>query len=327
MPPVPPPATPDPRKTASPAQGAPGWTVRTTAAGSIRSVLRMREAQIAWLTPTGEVEEAGREIPAMPLFLETCSAMARGTLVAVPGGTVAVEDLMPGDVVDTVTGGPQKVVWKGSMLVRPGGHRRADVDDRLYRVPTDAMGPARPSNDLMLGGGAMVCLRTPAVRSRTGAPGALLPVGALADGAAIFSVTPAAAVEVFHLAFAGHHTFRANGVEIESFHPGTDLGLRLPRELVGVYLTLFPHLNGGGFGPLRLPRLSAEDLDDGSTPGDAVRRCGRAAPRARRRARPVRPLPPGSPGSSARPRRSAPPSAGRSGRSGTWAGRGPRISG
>jgi hypothetical protein len=222
----------------------------------------MREAQIAWLTPSGDVQEAGREIPAMPLFLEACSAMARGTLVAVPGGAVAIEDLMPGDLVDAVTGGPQQVVWKGSILVRPGGQRRSDSDDRLYRLPADAMGPARPAPDLMLGGGAMVCLRTPAVRSRTGAAGALLPVGALADGSSIFSVTPAATVEVFHIAFASHHTFRANGVEIESFHPGTDLGQRLPRELVGAYLALFPHLNGGGFGPLRLPRLSAADLDD-----------------------------------------------------------------
>lgn len=262
MPPTPPPAAPDPRKTVPAAAGGAPWTVRAATAGAIRSVLRMREAQIAWLTPAGRIEEAGREIPAMPLFLETCSAMARGSLVAVPGGAVAVEDLMPGDVVDTVTGGPQQVVWKGSILVRPGGQRRVDADDRLYRVPTDAMGPARPTNDLMLGGGAMVCLRTPAVRSRTGAAGALLPVDALADGSAIFSVTPAATVEVFHIAFASHHTFRANGVEIESFHPGTDLGLRLPRELVGAYLALFPHLNGGGFGPLRLPRLSAEDLDD-----------------------------------------------------------------
>lgn len=266
MPPTPPPATPDPRKTAPAArEGTPGgapWTVRAATAGAIRSVLRMREAQIAWLTPDGRVEEAGREIPAMPLFLETCSAVARGTLVAVPGGAAAVEDLMPGDMVDTVTGGPQQVVWKGSILVRPGGQRRSDADDRLYRLPADAMGPGRPLPDLMLGGGAMVCLRTPAVRGRTGAAGALLPVSALADGSAIFSVTPAATVEVFHIAFASHHTFRANGVEIESFHPGTDLGLRLPRELVGAYLALFPHLNGGGFGPLRLPRLSAEDLDD-----------------------------------------------------------------
>jgi hypothetical protein len=222
----------------------------------------MREAQIAWATPDGRIEEAGREIPAMPLFLETCSAMSRGALVSCPGGTVAVEDLMPGDMVETVTGGPQKVLWKGSILIRPGGQRRTDADDRLYRIPADTLGPGRPAPDLLLGGGAMVCMRTPAIKARVGADAALVPVGALADGSSIFSVTPGALVEVFHIALASHHVLRVNGVEIESFHPGSNLGLRLPRELVGLYLALFPHLNGGGFGPPRMPRLSAEDLED-----------------------------------------------------------------
>jgi hypothetical protein len=259
------PAQPDPRgpaRAAAPAASPAPWTVRAAQAGAIRSVLRMREVQITWAAPGGWVEEAGREVPAMPLFLDACSAMARGTLVSVPGGTAAVEDLVPGDMIETMTGGPQPVVWKGSMQIYPGGKRRTDADDRLYRLPAEALGPSRPSPDLMLGGGAMVCLRTPAVRSRVGAEAALVPVGALADGSSIFSVTPAAAVEVFHIALASHHTFRANGVEIESFHPGSDLGMRLPRELVGLYLALFPHLNGKGFGPPRMPRLSAEELED-----------------------------------------------------------------
>jgi hypothetical protein len=258
--------TPNPATTRSQttADGLPAapWTVRAAPSGSVRSVLRLRAAQIAWSTPDGRVEEAGLEIPAMPLFLDACSAMARGALVACPGGAVAIEDLMPGDMVDTVTGGAQKVLWKGSILMRPGGQRRTDADDRLYRIPADTLGQGRPAPDLLLGGGAMVCVRTPEIKARVGSEAALVPIGALADGSSIFPVTPAATVEVFHVALASHHVLRVNGVEIESFHPGSDLGMRLPRELVGMYLALFPHLNGGGFGPPRMPRLSTDDLDD-----------------------------------------------------------------
>jgi hypothetical protein len=50
-----------------------------------------------------------------------------------------------------------------------------------------------------------------------------------------------------------------NGLQIESFHPGTEVATRLPDVDLKRYLSLFPHLTGlAGFGPLTLPRLSRE---------------------------------------------------------------------
>ena len=53
----------------------------------------------------------------------------------------------------------------------------------------------------------------------------------------------------------------ANGIEIESYHPGSELQQKLSGDSLRLFLSLFPNIQGlSGFGPLRVPSLSAEEF-------------------------------------------------------------------
>ena len=78
-----------------------------------------RRYEAAALRPDLTVARVTVTAPALPLFETATAAFARGTLVQTPLGPVAVEDLGPGDIVDTTTG-PEPVVWVGSTTFVPG---------------------------------------------------------------------------------------------------------------------------------------------------------------------------------------------------------------
>lgn len=133
---------------------------------------------------------------------------------------------------------------------------------KLTRIAADALGIARPMPDLLLGPRARLIHRTDGVRILTGSPVAAVPARDFIDGNNVIEVTPATPVPVFHLGFAGHHRVLANGVEIESFHPGPAHLFGLRGELREVYLSCFPHMGSiEEFGAPEMPRLRLQDLD------------------------------------------------------------------
>jgi len=242
------------------------WTVR-----SARAYHAPRPAQRApandtryhlwWLGADGMVEDAARLGPSAALFTDSFAALARGCLVQTPDGPAAVEDLLPGDMVQTEAG-PEPVLWKGSRVIAPQHHALS-----LYRVAADAFGPGRPMPDLLLGPAARLVSRRTALPELIGSDRALVPVAALCDGDAVVQVRPVSGVQVFHLGFVRHTIFTANGVELDSTHPG-EPDPALPPEAWRQYLAMFPHLAGNaGFGPLAVPRLSGEILERVARPG------------------------------------------------------------
>jgi hypothetical protein len=176
----------------------------------------------------------------MPLFEAGFNALAHGALVSTPRGHVAVEDLVPGMMVDTATGEPARLRWVGSITLVPDAPNRG-VPDRLYRVVADSLGFARPAVDLTLGPGARLLDRSPEVCRRLGTEAALVPVMARVDGEAIVEIAPVSALRVYHLSFDHHHVISVNGLEVESFHPGPDATYSLSDEMRAEFLALFPH--------------------------------------------------------------------------------------
>lgn len=235
------------------------WTVRRSPVNDALANVPTRRFDVAWLDTSGEASSFARVAPAIPLFEEAFSALARGALVQTTDGRFAVEDLVPGMTVETEAG-PEQLLWVGAITVMPDGP--AGRGHKLYRVTADAFGLDRPMPDLMLGPSARVLSRAPAVQAATGSAAALAPIQAYADGASVVEVTPVSPVRVFHLGFNDHRILRANGVEVESFHPGQmNLG-RLGPEMAALFMSMFPHIQDmAGFGRLALPRLSEEDLD------------------------------------------------------------------
>ncbi len=62
-----------------------------------RNLSVMRRYEVAALLPDLSVSSKQLVAPASPLFEETSSAFARGTLIPTVRGPVAIEDLLPGD--------------------------------------------------------------------------------------------------------------------------------------------------------------------------------------------------------------------------------------
>lgn len=226
----------------------------------------MRRVTIQYLPP-GESDpnrsaEVTRIVPSLPAFDEAFAAFARGTLFQTERGPVAVEDLWPGDGLRTVDDGFQPLLWRGSTLIVPrvGGQTRAM--GTLTRIAADALGIARPMPDLILGPAARLAHRAPGIAAMTGKPTAFIPARDFIDGDQVIELSPPAAVEVFHLALGGHARLIANGVEVESYHPGSLHATGLRRDLVPLFLSCFPHLPDlETAGPPLLQRLRLHDLD------------------------------------------------------------------
>jgi len=213
--------------------------------------------------PDGRLESLTRVAPATPAFEDAFAALARGTLISTADGPVAVEDLTPGTLVETVGRGPQPLLWVGAITLFPQpGSTTGGEAARLTRLATDALGLGRPMPDLVLGPRARVLYRHAACREILGAASAFAPARAFVDGVQVTELSPVSPVRVHHLAFHGQQILNANGIEVESFHPGPQAEAMMDAESLALFLSLFPHLETlQGFGPMETPRLTAFELE------------------------------------------------------------------
>lgn len=224
----------------------------------------MRKIEVVHLaSPTSlDIHDFTRIVPALPMFEDAFCAFARGCLLHTDRGQIAVEDLLPGDKVRTVDAGFQTLLWRGATIISPNARRQEPSMGKLTRIAADALGIARPMPDLVLGPKARLVHRSHGVRQLTGSEIAAVPARDFIDGDNVIELTPPTSVPVYHLGFEGHHRVLANGVEIESFHPGPAHLIGLRGELLDVFLSCFPHVGAiEDFGAPALPRLRLSDLD------------------------------------------------------------------
>lgn len=240
------------------------WTVRKAGlpGAAIRTENQPRRRYEATVLLPGEgLVDVSRVAPALPAFDAAVSALARGTIMATRDGPVAIEDLLPGIEVETRDAGFQTLLWIGTTTLPAHGQPGA-APTRLFRVPAESFGPARPMPDLVLAPHARLLHRSPRLAGIASDNAALLPVAAFEDGSNVVRVAPASPVRVYHLAFSRHHILRANGIEIESYHPGDSLHQQLTEDSLRLFLSLFPHIRRlSDFGPLRVPRLTIEEFE------------------------------------------------------------------
>lgn len=216
-----------------------------------------RRYEVAYLSASGTLEQTTRLAPALPQFEDAFSAIARGTLITTDRGTVAIEDLMPGDRVLTMEAGPEPILWIGSMMLYPAGATPGFDSGGLVRITSDRFGYSRPHSDLMLGPSARLLHRHARVAEIIGSQAALAPVRGFVDGMGVIRVDPMSPVPVYHICLARHRTIRASGIEIETFHPGPASDAMLDAELMSLFLAFFPHIRKlEDFGPLAHPRLT-----------------------------------------------------------------------
>lgn len=234
------------------------WTARPDRR-PLRAMPRTRRYEVAYLGHNSEITNFSRVAPAMPIFENAFSAMARGSIIATEEGQIAVEDLLPGTRVLTRDNGAQPLLWVGSMALTPNGQNQSDRMGKLSRVTADSFGLGRPMPDLLLGPSARLLRRDAVLISALGTSAALAPITAFIDGDTVLELTPATPVQVYHLAFEHHQIIFANGLEVESYHPGNRNDIQLTGQIRALFLAMFPHVKSlGEFGPPAYPRMTLE---------------------------------------------------------------------
>ena len=210
-----------------------------------------------YLDPLGDLAETVRLAPATPAFEQAFSGFARGAILRTKMGPCAIEDVLPGDEIETATGWAT-LKWKGAMLIVPG----AGQDMPLIRVGAESLGFTRPQIDVVLGPNARMLHRSPGIKRLTGQAAAFALARESCDGVSIVETRPVSPVQVFHLGFDQHEVLNVGGLEVESYHPGPEVFATMRGDLLDLFMSMFPHKSDvSDFGKLTLPRISLKDLD------------------------------------------------------------------
>ena len=203
------------------------------------------------------IDEATFTVPADPTFEACASAFARGTLITTVMGPVAVEDLIPGDLVETHRG-PEPVTWIGSTSYLPQFASDSTSLNHLLRLPGDGF----EQSDLLLGPAARLVIRQDRFSDILNCDAVLAPASDYVDGDRILRITPPGAVQLYHFALRRHGIVQANGHELESYHPGRVTEAELGTSVRDKLKSMFKHLRElEGFGDLAFPRTSRSVIE------------------------------------------------------------------
>lgn len=216
----------------------------------------VRVADITALKDDGQILIGQRRVPTLPQFDKAFSAFAQGTIFQAKQGFIAVEDLQPGDQLMTASGTIELVTWIGSATFSPN-----DQGDRMHlvRIMPDSFGVSRPDSFISLGTAARV-LQTPSdLRATAGSTPMLTPARHFLDGVNVIEVMPPTPIRLFHVGLRRHGALLASGLEVESYHPGSNPVLNLSNTLRTAFMSLFPHVDRlsdlGGMAYARAPEV------------------------------------------------------------------------
>ncbi|WP_234423482.1 Hint domain-containing protein [Tateyamaria sp. Alg231-49] len=215
-------------------------------------VMPTRSYNVAALNPDGTRFVHSFQAPMLPLFETAFSAFARGTTLAGPHGAIAIEDLVPGDWLNTSAGQPAEVTWIGSTTFVPAHAGRRMP---LVRIMADSFGQSRPSSFVSLGKGARVLQTPPHLRGSTGGAQTLTPISDFVDGVNVIEVSPPTPVHLYHLCLTRHAAVDVGGMMVETFHPGMGGTRDMSYAQRDQFLSMFPRISHiTDFGPLAHPR-------------------------------------------------------------------------
>lgn len=162
-----------------------------------------------------------------------------GTYILTETGPRLIDDLHPGDRIQTKDNGPQQILWRGS---------RRMTGARLYAMPhlrpihfrSGALGIGRPDQELWVSPQHRMVVRGRATNELFSCPEVLVSAEDLVNDATITVDWGMRDVTYIHLMLEYHNVIFANGLETESFHPSnTVLEAIEPEQRAGL-LHLFP---------------------------------------------------------------------------------------
>lgn len=143
-----------------------------------------------------------------------------GTLLDTPEGQRPVEEIRAGDRLGTRDDGPQEVLWRASRRIS-GGRIIAMPGLRPIRIRAGHFGVDSPHPELFVSPDHRILLRGRASTELFNETEVLVAARDLIGQPGILTDNRPRQVEYIHLMLARHQVLRANGVDCESFHPGT----------------------------------------------------------------------------------------------------------
>ncbi len=189
---------------------------------------------------TGITDTAFVTVTAIPCFV-------RGTMILTDQGEKAVEDLRPGDLIETRDNGPQPIRWIGN--------RTTAAEGRFAPVVIEA-GTFGMHRRLVVSPQHRVMLSHWMAEVMFGEDEVLVAAKDLVNGCSV-RVLDGGEVEYFHLLFDEHQIIWSEGLTTESFLPGPMVMNDLDAAVQDEVLALFPEIDPAtkeGYGPsARLP--------------------------------------------------------------------------
>ncbi|CUH89317.1 hypothetical protein PH5382_03263 [Phaeobacter sp. CECT 5382] len=227
---------------------------------------QLRRYEVCSLLPNGSLSETRHIAPALPLFEDAFCAFTRGSLVETSQGPIAVEDLIPGDEIQTQDGGSQTLVWKGCTSLVPSREDAKGRSHRLTSFMADSLGLQKPMSCVVVGPSARL-LRRPQQNGYLSddglaLPPILTPAEEFQDGMNIFETAPPTVVDMFHLCLPQHAVIKVGGLEFETYHPGPEALKLVSYAIKTLYFNLFSHVDSlKDFGPLAYDRVASPSPD------------------------------------------------------------------
>jgi len=215
---------------------------------------------VSYATPEGRVAQAlvtPAELDGKTLDM---TGFLRGTRVMTEHGPRPVEELEVGDRVDTKDDGLQPLRWIARRWVGLAELAR-DPALRPVRLRAGALGDGVPNRDLTVAPGLRVLVSGWRCQVLFGEDEVLAPAGGLRNDHGVLPDHRMNGVEYVHLMCADHQILFAEGLEVESFHPGHIPATTLPHDTRKRLAACFPHLTGPEprFGSVARPRLKPQE--------------------------------------------------------------------
>lgn len=183
-----------------------------------------------------------------------------GTSILTPGGPRPIDELRPGDLIQTKDNGAQEILWRGSRKMT-GARLYAMPHLRPVRFRAGALGQGRPEGDLWVSPQHRMLLRGPAAQALFNSAEVLVAAEDLVNDHSIAVDLAMREVTYIHLLLDRHNVIFANGMETESFHPSnTALDTIDPQDRARL-LGLLPgiEVNPHSYGDYARRNLSASE--------------------------------------------------------------------
>lgn len=164
-----------------------------------------------------------------------------GTRIATPRGSVLVEHLNVGDLVQTKDNGAQPIEWIGTRYMS-GARLFAMPRLRPVRIRAGALGVRRPDQELLVSPEHRMLVGGPVAQELYNTSEVLVAAKDLIDGRHVVTDVHAQAVTYIHLLLPSHNILWANGIETESFHPASTSLTSVSEADKGLLLRLHPDL-------------------------------------------------------------------------------------